>query len=651
MIFSRLKSLSKKELKAVSLLLLGATNAVAQTADPHAASGNPHAPAAEIKVAAPAVKNVATGYVSAAEARMRQDLSYLAADAREGRGPGTSGIDDAADYIANEFKQIGLKPAPNAHGYFQKFNITNEPTLDPGSELKIHLPGGATLGFDPNNDFSPLALGDAGKFAGKPIVFAGYGITAKDDSLKLNYDDYAGLDVKGKVVLILRREPQLNDEKSAFAGKQNTAYAEFRHKATNAFQHGAAAVIFVNNIAGSEGKDPILPFRAAGMGRNSTIPFTQISRAKADELLKAAKVSTLEQLEKEIDADGKPHSRELKDVTVDMNVPIARRGISVKNVVGVLEGSGPLADETIVIGGHYDHLGFGGEGSLAFGSKDIHNGADDNASGTTMVLEMARRLAGQNDPLPRRVVFILFSAEERGLLGSQHYVDNPLFPLDKTIAMVNFDMVGRLNSGMDLTVYGTGSSPGFDTIIDSLGKAAGFNIKKINDGTGPSDHQSFYLKNMPVLFFFTGTHANYHRPSDDVETINFNGMARIANYTELVLLDLIRRPERPAFTKVAGRTSGPGRVALRAYLGSIPDYDDAGKGVKLSGVQAGSPAEKGGLKGGDVVIKLAGKPVATIQDYMESLSTGKPGDVVEVVVKRDGKDVTLKVTLGNRPGN
>ena len=633
-------------LHSIGLMALSVAPATAQT-------HNPHAPAAETKpvTAAPAAKSTANGYVSAAEARMRQDVSYLAADAREGRGPGTAGIDDAADYIANEFKRIGLKPAPNAHGYFQKFNITNEPTLEPGAMLAVKLPGGANLGFDLNTDFSPQALGDAGKFAGKSIVFAGYGITAKDDSLKLNYDDYAGLDVKGKVVLILRREPQLNDEKSAFAGKANTAYAEFRHKATNAFQHGAAAVFFVNNLAGSDGKDPILPFRVAGMSRNSTIPFVQITRAKAEEILKSAKAPTLEQLEKEIDADGKPHSRELKDVTVELNVPIVRKGVAVKNVVGVLEGTGPLSDETLVIGGHYDHLGFGGEGSLQFDSREIHNGADDNASGTTMVMEMARRLASQTDPLPRRVVFILFSAEERGLLGSQHYVDNPLFPLDKTVGMVNFDMVGRLNGDKDLTVYGTGSSPGFDAIVDGLGKAAGFNIKKINDGTGPSDHQSFYLKNLPVLFFFTGTHANYHRPSDDAQTINFPGMARIANYTELVLLDLIRRPERPAFTKVAGRTGGPGRVALRAYLGSIPDYDDAGKGVKLSGVQAGSPAEKGGLKGGDVVVKMAGKAVGTIQDYMESLSTGKPGDTIDVVVKRDGKDVTLKITLGNRPGN
>ncbi len=631
-----------------SIPLFAASFAFGQTASPHA--HGPEDAAKTSAATAPAAPAPATGFLSAAALRMKQDVSYLAADAREGRGPGTSGIDDAADYVAAEFRNIGLKPAPNAHGYFQKFTISNEPQLEPGAKLAASTDS-SQISFALDTDFSPLSLGDGGKLAGKEIVFAGYGITAKDESLKLDYDDYAGLDVKGKVVLILRREPQLDDEKSAFAGKRNTAFAEFRHKATNAFQQGAAAVLMVNNIAGSEGKDPILPFRAAGMSRNSTIPFVQITRAKADELLKTAGAPTLEALEKEIDADGKPHSRELKGVRIAMDISIVRKPVNVKNIVGVLEGSGPLADETIVIGGHYDHLGFGGEGSLAFNSRDIHNGADDNASGTSMVMEIARRLASRPDPLPRRVVFMLFSAEERGLLGSQHYVDNPLFPLDKTVAMINFDMVGRLNDNQDLTVYGTGTSPSFESIVDGLGKAAGFNIKKIADGSGPSDHQSFYLKNIPVLFFFTGTHKDYHRPSDDAELIDVQGMARIADMTELVILELLRRPKRPEFVKVAGRAPGPGRVAMRAYLGSIPDYDDAGKGVKLSGVQTGSPAEKGGLKGGDVVVRMAGKPIGTIQDYMESLSTKKPGDEIEVIVKRADKDVTLKVTLGNRPGN
>src|SRR5262249_13878000 len=234
--------------------------------------------------------------------------------------------------------------------------------------------------------------------------------------------------------------------------------------------------------------------------------------------------------------------------------------------------------------------------------------------------------------------------------GSAHYVNHPLFPLDKTAMMVNFDMVGRLNDKSELTVYGTGTSPGIDALVDALGKAEGFTIKKIADGYGPSDQSSFYGKDIPVLFAFTGTHKDYHRPSDDTERINFAGMARIADYAELLLLDLARRPERPAFTRVASPRGGrEGRVALNVYLGTIPDYDDSGQGVKLSGVREGSPAEKGGLKGGDTVVGLGGKPIGTINDYMESLSRHKPGDEVEVLVKRDGKETTLKVTLGARP--
>jgi hypothetical protein len=290
-------------------------------------------------------------------------------------------------------------------------------------------------------------------------------------------------------------------------------------------------------------------------------------------------------------------------------------------------------------------------GSLAFLSKDIHNGADDNASGTAMVMEMVRRLGRRADPLPRRVVFMAFSGEERGLLGSQHYVDHPLYPLDKTVMMVNFDMVGRLNGNDELTLYGTGTSPGIDALIDALGKSEGFTIKKIADGYGPSDQQSFYIKEIPVLFAFTGTHSDYHRPSDDTERINFAGMSRIADFAELLLLDITRRPNRPGFVKVAARSQGdPARASISAYLGSIPDYNEDIKGVKLNGVREGSPAEKGGLQKGDVIVGFGGKPVGTIYDYTESLARYKPGDTVDVDVLREGKETKLKVTLGRKPG-
>lgn len=602
-------------------------------------------------------------YLNPSAARLKQDVGFLAADAQEGRAPGTKGIEASAEYIAASFKESGLKPAPGADGYFQPFTIRGAPQLSELPTLVFKGPGGEEIKPE-SGKFQPLAIGSGGTLEGLPIVFAGYGISAKDDAKKLDYDDYEGIDVKGKAVLIIRREPQLDDEKSPFAGKQTTLFATFTHKATNAFQHGAAAVLLVNDLAGLKGaEDQLLPFAAAGAEENSPIPIVMLARADADKLLAASGQPKLETLEKEIDGDLKPRSRMLAGWTLSESIKIVRKGVETRNVVGVLEGAGPLADETVVVGAHYDHLGNGGlsSGSLAFLSHDIHNGADDNASGTALVMELARRLGKRPDPLARRIVFIAFSGEEKGLLGSMHYVEHPLIPLDKTVMMINFDMVGRLNEKSELTVMGTGSTSGLEELVDAIGTDAGFKIKKVkgaSDGFGGSDHESFYRKNVPILFPFTGLHPDYHRPSDDSERINFAGMARIADFGELLLLDVARRPTRPTFVKVpeaarnphAAGSPDPGRVGMGAYLGSIPDYGAEDKGVKLSGVREGSPAEKGGLKGGDVIVGYAGKPIATIYDYTDSLGRSKPGDKVEIVVKREGKDVTLTVTLGSRPG-
>ncbi len=595
-----------------------------------------------------------------AETRLRGDVVFLADDARDGRAPGTPGIEAAADYIAKTFKDLGLKTAPGADGYFQSFSI-GEPRLGTPLELALLGPADKKVEAKPRLDFSPLAIGVGGTLDKLPVVFVGYGITAHDPSKKLDYDDYAGLDVKGKVVLMIRREPRQNDDASPFDGKRNSDFATFRHKATNAYQHGAAGVLVVNDASEAKGgEERLLGFMNAGGEANSPIPFVMIKRAVVDEMLAAAQEPSLTELEEQIDSDLKPRSRVVAGWKVAAKITVEREKIATKNVVGVLEGSGPRAQETIVVGAHYDHLGHGGmfSGSLAFLSHDIHNGADDNASGTSMVLEMARRLARRPDPLPRRVVFIAFSGEEKGLLGSQYYVEHPLYPLASTVFMVNFDMVGRLNEKNELTVYGTGSAAGLESLVDVLGASAGFTIKKIASGLGPSDQQSFYLKNLPVLFAFTGTHTDYHRPSDDADRINYRGMARIADLGELLLLDLARRPKRLEFAratpKVAAAHGGTptgdvGRVNVTAYLGSIPDYDESTKGVKLSGVREGSPAEKGGLRGGDVVVGFGGKPVATIYDYTECLARHKPGETVDVAVMRGEKKVELKVTLGRKP--
>ena len=599
----------------------------------------------------------AAAHVSPAEARMRADVTFLAADAQEGRAPGTKGIEASADRIAGVFKELGLKTAPGADGYFQEFTLSGQPRLGEPLDMLVETPGGEPLKGVSRTDFSALAIGVGGVVESVPIVFAGYGITAKNDKLKLDYDDYAGVDVKDKAVLIIRREPQQNDERSRFDGKRTTEYSSLRHKAVNAFQHGAKLVLLVNDLASlGDEKDSLLALGHAGTDVFSNLPFVHITREYADAILKAADEPTLAELEKQIDSDLKPRSRVLKDVRPSARITIERPATVTKNVVGVLEGSGPHADETVVIGGHYDHLGRGGllSGSLSFLSRDVHNGADDNASGTAMVLEIARRLAARRDPLPRRVVFIAFSGEERGLLGSRHYVEHPLYPLASTVMMINFDMVGRLNDKHELTMIGTGTTPNAEELVEALGKDAGLTIKTVSgmtDGFGGSDHQSFYEKGIPVLFAFTGIHSDYHRPSDDSERINYAGMAKIADYMELIALDVARRPERPEFARLvpvkrAART-GSASAGMSVAMGVMPDYaDEAKAGLKLADVREGGPAAKAGLKGGDTITSIGGKPISTIYDYMESLGRYKPGDQVAVVVKRGGKDVTLNVDLG-----
>ena len=454
---------------------------------------------------------------SPAEARLRADVGYLADDLRDGRSPGTAGIEASADYIAGVFRELGLKTAPGAEGYFQPFSIKGNPSLDNAAALAFKVKDKTIKGLL-KTDFSPLALGESADLKDLPIVFAGYGITAKDNDAKLDYDDFAGIDVKGKAVLILRREPQQADEKSPFDGKEMSRYSDLRSKSTNAFQHGAKAILLVSDGVTAKDQDNLLPLGYAGGSEQSTsIPFVMLTRAMADGLLEAGGAPKLAAVEAQIDGDLKPRSKVLDGVTLTAKYAIDRKQIKTKNVIGVLEGSGPHAEETIFVGGHYDHLGHGGflSGSLAMLSSDIHNGADDNASGTAMVLELARRLAKRPDPLQRRVVFMAFSGEEKGLLGSMYYVNHPLYPLTDSVFMLNFDMVGRLNDRDELTVFGIGSTPGAGELVEALGSSLGFKIKPIRgmaDGIGGSDHQSFYQKKVPVLFAFTGVHSDYHRP-------------------------------------------------------------------------------------------------------------------------------------------
>jgi hypothetical protein len=339
---------------------------------------------------------------------------------------------------------------------------------------------------------------------------------------------------------------------------------------------------------------------------------------------------------------------ELK-ITLDAKVEPLK--VTAHNVVGKLEGSDPArADEIVVVGAHYDHLGMGGPGSLAPDDVSPHNGADDNGSGTAVLLGLAEYFATQPDARPARsLVFVAFSAEEMGLLGSDYFVNNPPFSLDQVTAMVNFDMVGRLKDDGDMQVFGTESAEEFETLLDTLdANDDALTLSYVGDGYGPSDQTSFYAKKIPVLHMFTGTHTQYHRPDDDWELINAEGMAQVADFSAILISDLANWPgELTLIERQRPQVSGGGGYG--PYLGTIPDFGEVeGGGLRLSGVRAGSPAEAAGLQGGDVVVEFAGKEVVNIYDYTYALRDHAPGDTVQIKVKREGEVVELTAVLGKR---
>jgi hypothetical protein len=591
---------------------------------------------------------VASGVSLAAEnavsdARMRKDVFFLASDECEGRGVTTKGINLAADYVAAAFKKAGLKPAGLDGSYFQPFPITG--TSEPGSPNTLALTGplGQQVVLTAGQQFAPLAFSQSAQIDGATLVFAGYGVSAKEP----DYDDFRGIDVAGKVVVMLRKTPRPDSKETPFAGESNAEYAALDSKMTNAEQHHAAGVIFVNDAATARDRDVLMTFQYLARAGGHSLPAIHLRRSVLDAILQSSLGTSLADVEQEIDRTLKPHSRLLAGWSVNMQVTVKRSTITAKNIVGVLEGTGPHAQETVVVGAHYDHLGWGEFGSLARPRKRaIHHGADDNGSGTTTLMELARRLA-QVPQRDRRLVFIAFSGEERGLLGSAYYCKHPLFPLASTVAMVNLDMVGRLRqdkeTGKDkLQVHGTGTAKSFNKLMDDVNEGFDFQFQKVAGGFGPSDHASFYARSIPVLFFFTGDHPDYHRPSDTADKINITGMRKVADLAEQVILRLDNASQRPEFVKVIAprRTGGP----RGPRLGFMPAYgDDEANGVLVDGVMEGGPAAKAGIKEGDRIIEVGGKPVKNLTGYMVVMGQHKAGETIELGILRRGKKMMVKV--------
>lgn len=584
------------------------------------------------------------------QTRLKKDVTFLASDECEGRGVGTKGLDKAADYVADQLAKAGLKPGGTDGTYFQPFPMVRGSELDGPATLVLDGPLGQKITLKLGTDFQVSGLSGAGKVSA-PVVFAGFATTAKD----IGYDDFAGLDVKGKVVLALRHVPRYSNEATPFDGPRKNDHAALDNKQALASVNGAAALILVNDAVELKDGDKLMPFQATARAvSNFNLPYVQIRRTLAEEVCASALGQELREIEQAINRDLKPRSAPLKGWKATLDVNVKRNTVTVKNIIGVLEGSGPLAKETIVIGAHYDHLGLGGMGSRSPKEKAIHHGADDNASGTSAMMELARRFAGHKDRQGRRLVFMAFTAEESGLIGSRYYAKrDPLFPINDTVAMVNLDMVGRLRADPKtnkdkLTIEGTGTAKGFDAMIEKLNP--GFQLVKKPGGNGPSDHDSFYNQKVPVVFFFTGFHDkgsdDYHKPSDTSDKVNVPGMDRVVDYAEKVIAQLATEAARPEYVAVASTfTPSPGAGAGKgSRLGIMPDYDYGEKpGMLVSSVSKDGPAEKGGLKSGDLIVSIAGRPVTNVNTYMAIMGQQKPDQPLEVSVVRDGKKLLLKV--------
>lgn len=575
---------------------------------------------------------------------MKATVQYLASDALEGRMIGTPGIALAGDAIADTFAKLGLQPLPGQADYFQRFTMTTAVVPDPKTFLKW-----GDRSYKVDEEFGLANFSGEASFAG-PVVFVGYGIVSPENA----YDDYAGLDVKGKVVLAMRFEPHDAAGLSRFAKDGWSAHASIPQKAREAALRGAAALVLVNPPMFHPG-DVLFPFARQIGQSDAAIPILQVRRGVAEAWLKAGGMKDLQSLQQQIDGSAKPASAPVTGVTVEGAVALQRTRKELRNVLAMLPGTGNLASEYVFVGAHYDHLGHGGPGSLAPGSHAIFSGADDNASGTAAMLAIADHFAHAG-PQRRTLVFAAWTAEEEGLIGSAYFTNHPLVPIGQIVADLNLDMVGRVRNNV-LFIGGAGTAVDYDALIKTANDGIGFDLKSFGrGGYGPSDHMSFALKKIPVLFLFSGMHADYHRPSDKADKVNVQGMQQVVQFADKIvsgLEDLPRETYVDASDSTGGmqRPGAPGGTS-GASLGVVPDYsngvDQASKGVRITGTVPFSPAAVAGLKDGDIIVQFNKDPVDTLYDLADELGKSRPGDQVTVSVMRGNQRLELHAKLTTR---
>jgi hypothetical protein len=646
--------------------------------------------------------------------RLSAHISYLASDKLEGRRTGSTGANMAAEYIAREFARYGLRrsigrdlpgmsilEADSPRRYMQEFPYVagvelgknNSMLFKPGTSLPAKLM--ASLDLRLGEDWMPLGFSTSGTVENAPFAFVGYGITASE----LNYNDYKGTAASGAVAIAFTGTPDGDNPHGQFA-----RYSNLHLKAAAARGAGARALVIIA-AEGNFKHDKLARLGYDNAGGDAGLPVVVISRQAGAGILNLGGTEQLADLEKKLLTRKSGVMSESGKETLDLinvlalptrvtalsiSTDIVRRNAPAYNVVGILEGSDPvLKNEAIVIGAHYDHLGRGGGGSLATREGDIHHGADDNASGVAGMLELARIFSAARVKMKRTLVFVAFSGEEEGLLGSNYYVNHPIMPLKQTVAMINMDMIGRMKENklmiggvgtarewrdmiaatnlagsMNVTAAGSGvrtqpggvnvQTKGMPVVVAANGQAVvnfdptkQFNLTLNEGGYGPSDHSSFYAKQVPVLFFFTGTHDDYHKPSDTAEKINYEDETRIISFVAGIVRSIDAGASRPVYTTAKSESQGRS-MGFRVYLGTIPNYAESNDGLKLDGVREDSPAAKAGMKAGDRITRMAGREVRNVYDYTYALGEMKAGQEYEVEVLRGSETLKLKITPAAR---
>jgi Tol biopolymer transport system component len=576
-------------------------------------------------------------------------VAHLASQELEGRLAGSRGAELAADYIAGQMQRLGLQPMGTNAGLFQSYEFNaGARVLTNANQLVVTPAGSAPVNFAVETDFRPLAFTANTEVEGE-VVFVGYGLSVPGKPGE-GYDSYAGVNVSNKIALVLRYVPEQVEAKRR---AELNRYAGVRYKAMHAREHGAKGVLFVTG-PNSPNAGELIKLSSDSSLSGSAIPIACVSSNVAAALF-AGSGKDLGQLQAALDLEN-PHavgSLVLTNVRVRLATAVEHLRKTDRNVLGMIPpappGAGSSPAEFVLIGAHYDHLGHGETGAMNRKGEEglVHPGADDNASGVATLLELAGNLAAERarNPaaFPRGLIFAAWSGEEIGVIGSSWFAEHPPVPLSNVVAYLNFDMVGRLRENK-LTLQGIGSSPEWRKLIEKRNVAAGFNLTLQEDPYLPTDTSALYPKGVPVLAFFTGGHDDYHRPTDTAETLNYEGTERIARLARGLLLDL-EKAARPAYATVASTSSGGGgRESLRAYIGTIPDYASEVQGVKLSGVRAGGPADKAGLKGGDIIVEFGGAKIVNIYDYTYALDAAKIGQTLKIVVLRGGERISVNAT-------